>query len=187
MYGLPVGIRQSIVIIVGLLGYPNLRTYIRDCLVEKILKNFPQCEAIAGVATAGIPQGALVADVLNLPFIYVRSKPKGHGLENLIEGYYLPGQKVVMVEDLISTGGSSLKAIEAVKHAEMKVLGLAAIFTYGFDVARSNFEQAGVPWFSLSDYHLLIEHAADSGLVSDSELKLLQRWREQPSKWTVES
>jgi orotate phosphoribosyltransferase len=167
------------------LGYPKIRTYIKDQLVDGIKHNFPNCQAIAGVATAGIPQGALVADSMELPFIYVRSKPKGHGLENLIEGHFVKGQQVVMVEDLISTGGSSLKAVEAVKNAGMQVCGLAAIFTYGFDLAELNFRNAGVDWFSLSDYHTLIDCAAKKSLVLESQISLLEEWRKHPNTWST--
>ena len=167
------------------LGYPNIRTYIKEQLVEGIRHNFPNCQAIAGVATAGIPQGALVADSMGLPFLYVRSKPKGHGLENLIEGHYLKGQHVVMVEDLISTGGSSLKAVEAVRNAGMQVAGLAAIFTYGFDLAELNFRNAEVDWFSLSDYHTLIDCAAKKSLVLESQISLLEEWRKHPDTWSA--
>ena len=167
------------------LGYPEIRTFIKNALGTRIRSTFPECEAIAGVATAGIPQGALVADLLALPFLYVRSKPKGHGLENLIEGSYHAGQNVVLVEDLVSTGGSSLKAAEALKQADMNVLGLASIFSYDFDVAHEQFEKAGVPWFSLSNYHLLIDQAADQGIVNSSQMGLLQSWRKNPSQWKV--
>jgi len=165
------------------LGYPEIRTYIKKCLSEKIKAQFPGCAAIAGVATAGIPQGALVADQLNLPFLYVRSKPKGHGMENLIEGHYQSGEKVVVLEDLISTGGSSLKAVHALRAAGMEVLGLAAIFSYGFTVADQNFKQTKVPWFSLSDYQHLIEFAAESGLVTNTEQQQLANWRKHPDQW----
>jgi orotate phosphoribosyltransferase len=165
------------------LGYPEIRSFIKTSLAGRIKRVFPDCEAIAGVATAGIPQGALVADLLGLPFLYVRSKPKGHGLENLIEGSYQAGEKVVLVEDLVSTGGSSLKAAGALKNAEMQVLGLASIFSYEFDIAYANFEKAQVPWFSLSNYHLLIDQAADQGIVNPSQLELLQDWRRNPGSW----
>jgi orotate phosphoribosyltransferase len=167
------------------LGYPEIRTFIKNSLIQKISKGFPDCDAIAGVATAGIPQGALIADAMELPFLYVRSKPKGHGLENLIEGHFEPGLKVVMVEDLISTGGSSLKAVEAVRKSDMEVLGLAAIFTYGFEVAAQNFERASVPWFSLSNYHLLLEYAAQQHLVNEAQLTMLKQWRNQPDSWSI--
>jgi len=167
------------------LGYPEIRNFIKTSLARRIKHTFPQCEVIAGVATAGIPQGALVADLLALPFLYVRSKPKGHGLENLIEGSYRAGEKVVLVEDLISTGGSSLKAAEALRNAGLPVLGLASIFSYEFDIAYANFEKSQVPWFSLSNYHLLIEQAASLGIVDSSKLVSLQDWRRNPETWKV--
>jgi orotate phosphoribosyltransferase len=167
------------------LGFPEVRSYIKSCLAQKIKQVFPECEAIAGVATAGIPQGVLVADSLDLSFLYVRSKPKGHGLKNLIEGKYSHDQKVVVLEDLISTGGSSLKAVDALRNAGMKVLGLAAIFTYGFDIAGKNFTEAQVPWFSLSNYHILLEFAVEQGIVSPTQYSLLQEWRKEPGEWKV--
>ena len=167
------------------LGYPDIRSFIKSSLAQRLKDVFPGCEAIAGVATAGIPQGTLVADLLDLPFMYVRSKPKGHGLTNLIEGSYQAGEKVVLVEDLVSTGGSSLKAVEALRNAGMKVLGLACIFSYEFDVAYASFKKAQVPWFSLSNYHLLIDQAANQGIVSSSQLELLQNWRRNPDTWKV--
>ncbi len=167
------------------LGFPKIRSFLKSCLTKKIKQVFPDCEAIAGVATAGIPQGVLVADSLGLPFLYVRSKPKGHGLANLIEGSYSGDQKVVVLEDLISTGGSSIKAVEALRNAGMKVLGLASIFTYGFDIADNNFQNALVPWFSLSNYHLLIEYAVEQGIVSPAQFSILQEWRKGPEEWKV--
>lgn len=167
------------------LGYPEIRSFIKTRLAEKIRQSFPACQMIAGVATAGIPQGALVADLLNLPFLYVRSKPKGHGLENLIEGAYRPGETAVVVEDLISTGGSSLKAVKALRDAGVQVLGLASIFSYGFDIAQQQLTEAEVSWFSLSNYHLLIEYAAQQGIVDQSQLELLKQWRQHPDKWKV--
>ena len=169
------------------LGYPEIRTSIKTSLAQRINQEFPEVEAIAGVATAGIPQGALVADLLELPFLYVRSKPKGHGLENLIEGSYQPAQKVVLVEDLVSTGGSSLKAVDALRKAELEVLGLASIFSYGFDIAQANFQRAQVPWFSLSNYFWLIDQATEEGIVDPSQIDMLQEWRESPDKWKVTS
>ncbi|GJM27811.1 MAG: orotate phosphoribosyltransferase [Cyclobacteriaceae bacterium] len=167
------------------LGYPKIRTFIKNSLAERIQLKFPDCQAIAGVATAGIPQGALVADILNLPFLYVRSKPKGHGLENLIEGHYQSNQRVVLVEDLISTGGSSLRAVEALRNVDVEVLGLASIFNYGFDIAIKNFEDANVPWFSLSNYQHLIDYAAETGIVTRTQLETLEAWRKQPSAWSA--
>jgi orotate phosphoribosyltransferase len=167
------------------LGFPEIRTFIKNSLSQRIIEDFPEVASIAGVATAGIPQGTLVADLLDLPFLYVRSKPKGHGLENLIEGSYQRGQKIVLVEDLISTGGSSLKAVEALRNAGLEVLGLASIFNYGFDIADQSFQQAQVRWFSLSNYQLLIDQATKEGLVNASQVNLLQSWREQPDRWKI--
>lgn len=165
------------------LSFPELRNFIKNALAEVIKVNFPNAEAIAGVATAGIPQGALVADILGLPFLYVRPKPKDHGMENLIEGKLDKSQKVVVIEDLISTGGSSLKATEALKEAGAEVLGMAAIFTYGFAVADENFSKAGVKLITLSDYEVLIEYCKQKGLFTDGELLSLNEWRKKPDMW----
>ena len=165
------------------LSYPNVRTYIKNVLSEEIKNTYPDVEVIAGVATAGIPQGALVAEVLGLPFVYVRSKPKGHGMENLIEGELKPESKVVVIEDLISTGGSSLKAVEDLKKANAEVLGMAAIFTYGFGVARENFENANVNLITLSNYSDMLNIALDQKYILAEDLKSLSAWRENPSEW----
>ncbi len=165
------------------LSYPEVRSYIKNQLATSISTNFENVEAIVGVATAGIPQGALVADVLNIPFIYVRSKPKGHGMENMIEGKITPGQKVVVVEDLVSTGGSSLKAVEALIQSEFSVLGMVSIFTYGFAVAEENFAKANVKLISLSDYNELIDEALKLNYVTLSQISNLKKWRESPSTW----
>lgn len=165
------------------LSYPGLRADIKGYLSDIIRENYPQAEGIAGVATAGIPQGALIAEELNLPFLYVRSKPKGHGLENLIEGKIDQGQKVVVIEDLISTGGSSLAAIEGIRKAGGEVLGLLAIFNYGFDLARKNCQEADVNVHYLSDYPIMIEEARKEGYVAESEMASLENWRKEPSNW----
>jgi orotate phosphoribosyltransferase len=165
------------------LSFPQSRTLIKNALVELIKEKFAGVEAIAGVATAGIPQGALIAEVLNLPFIYVRPKPKDHGMENLIEGKVTPGQQVVVIEDLISTGGSSLKAVEALRDSDFEVLGMAAIFTYGFDVAAKNFETSKVTLYTLSNYHALVKLAAAKGYIKEEEMKSLSEWRNAPDKW----
>ena len=165
------------------LSYPEIRSFVKRGLSNLISLHFPQTEAIAGVATAGIPQGALVADALQMPFAYVRSKPKGHGMENLIEGKLEEGRKVVVVEDLVSTGGSSLKAAEALRAAGCEVLGMVCIFTYGFDLAAKNFEDAKLPLYSLSNYSDLIEEAEKLGIVSKSELETLEAWRKSPDTW----
>lgn len=166
------------------LSFPEVRSYIKNLLAEQIKLNYPEVEAIAGVATAGIPQGALVAEQLGLPFLYVRSKPKGHGMENMIEGKVTKNQQVVLIEDLVSTGGSSLKAAQALKEAEFKILGMVAIFTYGFDTARQNFGEANIPLVCLSDYNTLIDEALQQGIISEKEVELLKGWRENPAAWT---
>ncbi|ELR71833.1 Orotate phosphoribosyltransferase [Fulvivirga imtechensis AK7] len=165
------------------LSFPEIRTYIKNALVEAIKANYPDVEAIAGVATAGIPQGALVAEAMGLPFLYVRSKPKGHGMENMIEGKVTPGQKVVVIEDLVSTGGSSLKAAEALKANNIEVLGMAAIFTYGFDLADKNFANAGIPLVCLSNYNLLLEEALERDYIKQEQLGSLEAWRRDPANW----
>ena len=165
------------------LSYPKVRSMIKGELVNLVRVKFPEAEAIAGVATAGIPQGALLADALDLPFLYVRSKPKGHGMGNSIEGKVTEGQKVLVVEDLVSTGGSSLKAVEDLKEAGFHVIGMIAIFTYGFEVARKNFEAAGVKLICLSDYESLLPQAIKERYVSDADLSSLSTWRKDPGNW----
>ena len=165
------------------LSYPEVRNIIKDELVNAIKENFPGVEAIAGVATAGIPQGALVADALGLPFLYVRSKAKGHGMENMIEGKVTPGQKVVVVEDLVSTGGSSLKAVQDLKGAEFDVLGMVSIFTYGFELAKNNFEEAGVKLVCLSDYEAMLPLAIELDYATSEDLSSLEEWRKDPANW----
>jgi orotate phosphoribosyltransferase len=165
------------------LSYPNVRKFIKDKLVEAIIKHFPDVEAIAGVATAGIPQGALIADKMDLPFLYVRSKPKGHGMENMIEGKVTPGQKVVVVEDLVSTGGSSLKAVTDLKASGFEVLGMVAIFTYGFEIAKKNFEEAGTKLICLSDYSSMLPQALADDYIDDYTLASLVEWRKNPGEW----
>ena len=165
------------------LSYPDLRNYVKLEIVHAILDHFPEVEAIAGVATGAIPQGALVADALNLPFVYVRSKPKDHGLENLIEGELKPGMKVVVVEDLISTGGSSLKAVEAIRKDGSEVIGMVASYTYGFPVAREAFEQAGVELVSLTDYEHVVAEALETGYIAEEDVELLNEWRRDPANW----
>lgn len=167
------------------LSYPGVRTYIKDQLVKTIQENFKEVEAIVGVATAGIPQGALVADTLNVPFIYVRSKPKGHGMENLIEGKITTGQKVVVIEDLVSTGRSSLKVVEALKISKFSVLGMVSIFTYGFSIAEENFTKENIRLISLSSYSELIEEALKLNYVTQEQISSLKKWRENPATWGV--
>ncbi len=165
------------------LSYPELRNYVKLELVHAILEQFPEAEAVAGVATGAIAQGALVADELNLPFVYVRSKPKDHGLENLIEGELKPGMKVVVVEDLISTGGSSLKAVEAIRKNACEVVGMVASYTYGFPVAKQAFEEAGVKLVTLTDYEHVVSEALETGYITENDVELLHEWRKEPANW----
>ncbi len=165
------------------LSFPEVRSKIKTALGLAISKEFDGIDVIAGVATAGIPQGALVADELALPFIYVRSKSKGHGLQNMIEGKVEKGQKVLLVEDLVSTGGSSLAAADALREAGAEVAGMVAIFTYGFEVAENNFHDKKVDLIVLSDYHHLLDHAQDERMFENEVLKTLKEWREDPSNW----
>jgi orotate phosphoribosyltransferase len=165
------------------LSYPGIRHAIKLGLANAIRQNFADVEAIAGVATAGIPQGALVADELQLPFAYVRPKPKEHGMENLIEGKLSKGQKVVVVEDLVSTGGSSLKSVQALRDAGVEVLGMVCIFNYGFDVAEKNFADADVPLISLSDYNHLLAFALRQNYITDNDVISLKAWRVDPANW----
>lgn len=159
------------------------RTFIKEALAKLIQDNFSEAEGIAGVATAGIAQGALVADYLELPFAYVRPKPKEHGMGNQIEGRIETGQKVVVLEDLISTGGSSLKAVEALRAAGVEVIGMVAIFTYGFKLADDNFEEYGVELKTLSNYKFLIDEALEQKYIAQSDVESLKEWRQNPEKW----
>lgn len=165
------------------LSFPDLRSFVKLELTHLVLENFPEAEAVAGVATGAIAQGALVADALMLPFAYVRSKPKDHGLENLIEGELKPGAKVVVVEDLISTGGSSLKAVEAIRKHGCEVVGMVASYTYGFPVAEEAFRQAGVTLLTLTDYEHVVEQALATGYIADNDVELLHQWRKDPAAW----
>ena len=165
------------------LSYPHVRSYVKRCLAQAIHENFPDAQAIAGVATAGIPQGALVAEEMELPFLYVRPKPKDHGLENLIEGKLEKGQRVVLVEDLISTGGSSLKAAAALKDAGAKICGMVAIFTYGFQVAEDSFKKEGIELVCLSDFNHLIDEALQNKYINQSQLTHIKAWRLDPGNW----
>lgn len=165
------------------LSFPDLRNFVKLRLVHTIMERFPQAEAVAGVATGAIAQGALVADALQLPFVYVRSKPKDHGLENLIEGEVAPGTKVVVVEDLISTGGSSLKAVDALRKHGCEVAGMVAAYTYGFPVAEETFAQAGVELATLTDYHHVVAEALRTGYITDADVEVLDQWREAPDQW----
>ncbi len=165
------------------LSYPDIRSFIKVELSRVIMEQFKDADVIAGVATGAIAQGALVADELGLPYVYIRSTPKDHGLENLIEGNLKPGQKVVVIEDLVSTGKSSLKAVEAVRAAGGKVIGMVALFTYGFPVAEENFRNAGVKLVTLSNYNAMIEAALDTNYIQASDVETLQEWRKDPANW----
>jgi orotate phosphoribosyltransferase len=165
------------------LSYPAIRKFIKESLSQAVKENFVSVECIAGVATAGVPQGALVADELELPYIYVRPKPKDHGMGNLIEGKITKGQKVVLIEDLISTGGSSLKAAQALQEAGFKILGMVAIFTYGFETAQKNFKEAGIPLVCLSDFNFLLKEAVDKKYLNENDLIYVKGWRLDPANW----
>lgn len=165
------------------LSYPELRNFVKLELVHTILEHFPQAEAVAGVATGAIAQGALVADELNKPFVYVRSKAKDHGMGNLIEGELEKGAKVVVVEDLISTGGSSLKAVAALREAGYEVVGMVASYTYGFPVAAEAFADAGVQLETLTDYDHVVAEAVATGYIAESDVEVLAEWRKNPSEW----
>ncbi|PKP48216.1 MAG: orotate phosphoribosyltransferase [Bacteroidetes bacterium HGW-Bacteroidetes-12] len=165
------------------LSYPPVRTYIRQQFVDAIKEHYPTAEIVVGVATGGIAHGALVAEALGLPFAYVRSAAKGHGLENLIEGDLKPGQQVVVIEDLVSTGGSSLKAVEELRESGCNVLGMLAIFSYGFDTAIQNFKTSKCKLITLSDYNTLIDAALNTKFISEKEVDSLNKWRKNPSEW----
>ena len=166
------------------LSYPAVRNFIKIEVSRLIAENFGEAQVVAGVATGAIAQGALVADSLGLPFVYVRSTPKDHGLENLIEGNINPGQKVVIVEDLVSTGKSSLKAAEAVRNAGGEVVGMVAIFTYEFPIATQAFKEAGVQLITISNYSAMIQAAVETNYVKPSDVEALEQWREDPANWT---
>jgi len=165
------------------LSHPKVRTYIRQALVKLIEEKFGRPEVIAGVATAAIAQGALVAEAMGLPFVYVRSSPKDHGRENLIEGEILPKQSVVVIEDLISTGKSSLQAVNALRASGCEVKGMASIFTYGFKAASENFKKEKCRLYSLCNYDVLIEKAVQTNYINEKELKTLKAWRDAPESW----
>ncbi len=165
------------------LSYPAIRTFIRQLYSEAVIEQFGKPDVIAGVATGGIAQGALVAQELGLPFIYVRSTAKGHGMGNQIEGHYEKGQKVVVIEDLISTGGSSLKAIEALREVGLDVRGLVATFTYGFNVAEEQFRKHACSFVTLTNYDYLIEEALKEEYITEKDLISLREWKENPSEW----
>lgn len=165
------------------LSFPGLRSFVKVELARLVMEQFPEAEAVAGVATGAIPQGALVADLLNLPFVYVRSKPKDHGLENLIEGELKPGTKVVVIEDLISTGGSSLKAVDAIRKSGSEVVGMVASYTYGFPVAVQAFQEAQVKLVTLTNYEAVLEVALQTGYIQDTDVPVLNQWRKDPAHW----
>jgi len=166
-----------------ILSYPFARKAVYEAFANKIKHLYPKVEVIAGVATGAIAHGVLVAELLNLPFIYIRSSAKAHGMTNQIEGEYKPGNKIVVIEDLVSTGGSSLKAVDALKEAECEVMGMLAIFSYGFDAATEAFEKANVQLDTLSNYATLIDTALSTGYISESDIEKLKEWRKSPSTW----
>jgi orotate phosphoribosyltransferase len=165
------------------LSYPSIRTFIRQSYADVILEKFGKPDVIAGVATGGIAQGALVAQELGLPFVYVRTSPKAHGLGNQIEGDFEAGQKVVVIEDLISTGGSSLQAVDALRAAGCEVKGLVAIFSYGFEVAKENFTNAKCPFETLTNYDYLMSQAVKHDYITENDVESLQSWRQDPANW----
>jgi len=165
------------------LSYPGIRNFIKLELARTILEKHENVTAIAGVATGAIAQGAMVAAELNLPFVYIRATPKDHGLENLIEGDLKPGSKVVVIEDLISTGGSSLKAVDAIRNAGCNVVGMVAIFTYGFSIAEEKFKEAKVNLTTLCNYDSILDEALKTDYIDESEIKTLQEWRKNPASW----
>ena len=167
------------------LSYPDLRSFVKDNLVNLVKANFPEADAVAGVATGAIAQGALVADALELPFCYVRSKAKDHGMGNLIEGTLPEGSKVVVVEDLISTGGSSLKAVEALRAAGFEVVGMVAAYTYGFPIAEQAFAEAKVKLVTLTNYEAVVSVATESGYITADQQPTLDQWRKNPAEWNA--
>lgn len=166
-----------------ILSYPFVRDYVKSELANMILEEFEDAEVIAGVATAGIPHGVLVADLIKLPFVYVRDKAKGHGLGNQIEGVIKEGQKVVVIEDLVSTGKSSLKAVDALKEAGAEVIGMCSLFTYEFPQSREALEKANVNLKSISHYSALLEVALKQGIIKENQVEELHKWRENPENW----
>lgn len=165
------------------LSYPAVRKQIYEAFADLIAEKYPDAEVIAGVATGAIAHGVLAAEKMGKPFIYVRSAPKSHGLSNQVEGVFEKGAKVVVIEDLVSTGGSSLSAVEALRDAGCEVLGMTAIFTYGFQTAEDNFAKAGVTLDTLSNYNAMIELAVEDGYVSAGDLETLREWRTDPANW----
>lgn len=170
-----------------ILSYPDIRNYVKIEFARVILENFPDIEALAGVATGAIAFGAIVADTLGIPYVYVRSTPKDHGLENLIEGNLKPGTKVVVLEDLVSTGGSSLKAVDVVRTYGCEVIGMTCLFNYQFPMAVKRFREADVNLVSLCNYSTMIEVAEETNYISQSEAEALREWRKDPADWTPKS
>ena len=165
------------------LSYPYIRDFVKSELANMVLEHFPDAEVIAGVATAGIPHGTMAADLLKLPLIYVRSKPKEHGMGNQIEGVLQQGQKVVVIEDLVSTGKSSMQAVDAIREAGGEVIGMCALFTYGFDAAAEAMEKAGVPLHTISNYTALMEVSEEQDLITAEQKQSLEEWRKDPASW----
>lgn len=165
------------------LSFPYIRDFVKSELANMVLEHFPDAEVIAGVATAGIPHGTMAADLLKLPMIYVRSKPKEHGMGNQIEGVLEQGQKVVVIEDLVSTGNSSLQAVDAIREAGGEVIGMCALFTYGFDAATEAMEKAQVPLHTISNYAALMEVAEEQNLITAEQKQSLEAWRQNPGSW----
>lgn len=166
------------------LSYPYIRDFIKSEMCNIVFEKFPDVDLVAGVATAGIAWGAMVADQLKLPFIYVRPKPKEHGLGNQIEGYFRRDQKVIVIEDLVSTGKSSLQVVDVLKNEGIEVAGMVSIFTYGFPVAKEAFNAAGIPYYSLTDYPSLVALAMERQTIQPSEEEVLLKWRDDPANWT---
>ncbi len=166
------------------LSFPYIRDFIKSEMCNVIFEQFPEADLLAGVATAGIAWGAMAADQLKLPYIYVRPKPKEHGLGNQIEGSYTPAQKVVVIEDLVSTGKSSLQVVDVLKAAGLEVIGMVSIFTYGFPVAAAAFEKAGIAYRSLTNYPVLIDLAIEKALISADQQEVLLKWSQDPGNWT---
>lgn len=167
-----------------ILSFTHIREFVKSEMCNLIFTKFPDAELIAGVSTAGIAWGALVADQLKLPFVYVRPKPKEHGMGNQVEGHFEKGQKTVVIEDLVSTGKSSLQVVDALKAAELEVMGMVSIFTYGFPVAKEAFEKAGVEYYPLTNYSTLIQLALEKGIVTADQESVLLKWQESPSTWS---
>lgn len=166
------------------LSYTHVREFVKSEMCNLIFEKFPDADLIAGVSTAGIAWGALAADQLKLPFVYVRPKPKEHGLGNQVEGFFEKGQKTVVVEDLISTGKSSLQVVDALRSAGLEVMGMVSIFTYEFSISREAFANAGVPYFSLTNYPTLINLAIEKGIVTADQESILLKWKDNPGAWT---